>query len=433
MNKFIPILAFFIFDLGMRRTLLFLVFILIITSAISQNCTEVSYGSPALIPINDLGTGSWNGFMGGLYPNGSNTMPAAHASAGVQLAGQILPLDANGNPDLINGKIVFISIGMSNGTMEFSSFVQLGNADQNKNPKVKLVDCAEGGMTTSIISIVNMQKYGHYWDTTVFNRLIAAGVTNNQVQIIWFKEANAVGSPGPTPEVYSDSLKIQSKRIMNIIKLKFPNAKICYLASRIYAGYANTTLNPEPYSYWQGWTMKWMIEEQINNDPMLRYAGANPNSPWLCWGTYNWANGTTPRSDGLTWVCPTDFNTDGTHPSLAGRQKVANMLLNFLNHDTTACWYRVGGCQTITGIDDHQLTENILKIYPNPTIDKVSVECSEIQKSKMQIFNMIGECVIQRELNNTKSEIDVSILTKGVYIIKITGANTNFQKKLIKE
>ncbi len=325
-----------------------LLFVVLTNLASAQNCLQTTYGSPAYIPINDLGTGLWNGFMGGLYPNGSNIIPVGHKTAGMQQAGQIQPLDANGNPDPVNGKIGFISIGMSNATLAFSTFIPMGNADVLKNPKVQLADCAEGGMSAAKISLTNAPYYHHYWDTTVMNRLLNAGLTSQQVQVIWYKEADVVGNTSLSPQVYADSLIAGSKRIMNIIKTKFPNAKICYIASRIYAGYATSTLNPEPYSYWQGWAMKWMIESQINNDPLLQYAGAGANSPWLCWGTYNWANGTTPRSDGLTWDCPVDFSSDGTHPSVAGRQKVATKLLNFLDTDSTACWYRNGNCPVVS-------------------------------------------------------------------------------------
>jgi hypothetical protein len=69
-------------------------------------------GSP-IVPIPDLGTGSYLGSQGGLYPSGTNVRPAGHDSDGVALATGIQPLDANGNPDLVNGKYVLLSIGMS--------------------------------------------------------------------------------------------------------------------------------------------------------------------------------------------------------------------------------------------------------------------------------------------------------------------------------
>jgi hypothetical protein len=52
-----------------------------------------------------------------------------------------------------------------------------------------------------------------------------------------------------------------------------------------------------------------------------------------------WANGMTPRSDGLTWV-PGDFASDGTHPSTQGRRKVAEHLMRyFINSPHTQDWF----------------------------------------------------------------------------------------------
>lgn len=403
------------------KTILLFTFILIAPTVVAQNCGQISFGNPAYVPINDLKDGTWNGFMGGLYPNGSNLLPATHKKAGLQIASQIQPLDRNGFQDPINGKIVFISIGMSNTSMEFSTFIPMGNADINKKPEVKLVDCAEGGMSSDIISIVNAKSYRHYWDTTVVKKLAAAGVTNLQVQAIWYKEAYPVGNLSLSPQTYSDSLTIQSKRIMNIIKSKFPNAKICYVASRIYAGYAASALNPEPYSYWQGWAMKWMIEDQITNDPMLQYSGTRPNSPWLCWGTYNWANGTNASSDGLTWECPSDFNPDGTHPSLTGRQKVAARLLNFLNTDSVACWYRVGGCSSVMSSDGNRISEPDCKIYPNPTNGQLLF--SEVLYD-FEVYNNFGQVVVSKvKLANS---ISTQELTDGIYFIRTQKSTMKF-------
>src|SRR5215472_4179768 len=75
-------------------------------------------------PLNDLGNGTYLGFEGGLYENGSNVVPADHNEAGADLLPLVTP---------INGKIVFLGIGMSNATDEFSAFVQLANSDPAVN------------------------------------------------------------------------------------------------------------------------------------------------------------------------------------------------------------------------------------------------------------------------------------------------------------
>jgi len=157
--------------------------------------------------------------------------------------------------------------------------------------------------------------------------------------VIWFKEADA----GPTSgfPAYAQTLRDEFTAIMHVLVARFPNARVCYLASRIYAGYATSALNPEPYSYEQGFSCKWLIGDQIgglaalNCDPALGPVQA----PWCAWGTYNWANGLVPRSDGLVWACA-DFVSDGTHPAPSGRTKVAQALLDFLHADPIAgSWY----------------------------------------------------------------------------------------------
>ena len=68
----------------------------------------------------------------------------------------------------------------------------------------------------------------------------------------------------------------------------------------------------------------------------LDYGGP---APWLAWGAYLWANGTKPRSDGLVWQC-SDTQSDGTHPSATGQEKVAELLLKFFKVDQTAnTWF----------------------------------------------------------------------------------------------
>jgi hypothetical protein len=301
--------------------------------AAAQNCANTSVG---FTPLVDLGAGTYQGFQGGLYPGGVNARPIAHEVAGLAQAAQVVPRDAAGAPDMANGKIGFISIGMSNCVIHFNGFMSAAASDTSKSPRVVLANCAEGGQTAAILA----SPSASYWTTWVPGKLSAAGLSAAQVQVVWFLEADAQPSL-PFPQ---DALTLQSEftTIMGILRASYPNARVLYTASRIYAGYATTTLNPEPWAYQQGFANKWLVEDQINGDPALNF---DPNlgavvSPWLAWGPYMWADGLTPRSDGLTWVCPDDFNPDGTHPSTQGAAKNAAYLLDFMHNDSTAqSWY----------------------------------------------------------------------------------------------
>jgi hypothetical protein len=204
------------------------------------------------------------------------------------------------------------------------------NGTSYLNPKLSIINGAQGGQTIDIIINPNAE----FW-TIINQRLTSAGLTAKQVQAVWFKEAQANPSDTSFPS-YPDNLKGKFKTAMGVMKAKYENLKQCYLASRIYGGYATSTLNPEPFAYYSGWSLKWLIQDQINGDPDLNYKGLNANSPWLSWGPYLWADGINPRIDGLTWNCPADYAADGTHPSVAGRQKVAARLVDFFKTDEAA-------------------------------------------------------------------------------------------------
>ena len=131
-------------------------------------------------------------------------------------------------------------------------------------------------------------------------------------------------------------------KIVQVLADRFPNARLCYLSSRTYGGFATSNLNPEPYAYESGFAVKWLIEEQLKGNPAVNFdenKGA-VKSPWLSWGPYLWANGATQRAtDGFHYE-PTDFSSDGTHHSAAGSRKVGGRMLEFFQSDsTTKGWF----------------------------------------------------------------------------------------------
>jgi hypothetical protein len=286
-----------------------------------------------LKPLTELGTGRHQGFEGGLYPGGKNERPAAHEKAGLALAKKIQPLDRQGKPSA-NGKIVLLSVGMSNTTQEFSGFKRLANDDDSKNPRLVIVDGAQGSMTAAVIQHPDRGRGKDFWEE-VDERLRDAGVTRQQVQVAWIKEADA-GPRDPFPK-HAQTLRAELGRIVRLMHERFPNLKIVYLSSRICAAFAKTRLNPEPFAYETGFAVKWLIEEQLKGDMDLNYDPhvGKVQAPWLSWGPYLWTNGVAKRTDGLTYVQP-DFGPDGTHPSASGVAKVARQLLDFFKTDATA-------------------------------------------------------------------------------------------------
>jgi hypothetical protein len=297
-----------------------------------------------LIPLTDLGAEEYQEFKGGLYPDSKNERPAAHEAAGLELAKQVQPLDTDGKPSA-DGKVVLLSIGMSNTNQAFGGFMRVAKDDADINSQVVLVNGAQGGMTAALIQNVDVSRANatgqrvSYWPQ-VDNLLAQAGVTRAQVQAVWIKQADA--GPNEGFPKYAQKLQGELAKIVQLLHTRFPNLKLVYLSSRTYGGFAKTRLNPEPYAYESGFSVKWLIEQQIKGDPALNYdrAKGEVKAPWLSWGPYLWARGTDKRSDGFRYE-ESDFTpNDGTHESPAGQLKIGKQLLQFFKTDsTTRGWF----------------------------------------------------------------------------------------------
>ena len=299
----------------------------------------VAYGTWAaertgMTPLTEMGQALYKGQTGGLYGQGLNIVPDAHLAAAVAQSSLIQALDPNGQPSP-TGKIVLISLGMSNTTQEFLVFKTLADADPNKSAHLVIVDCAQGGQAAHEWAHPDPNRSP--W-MVMDRRLEQADVRPAQVQVAWIKQAQKNPAALGAFPAHAESLRDDLALILRALKARFPNLRIAYLSSRIYAGYATTALNPEPYAYESAFSVRWLIEDQANADPNLN---CDPNqgpvlSPLLLWGPYLWADGIQPRQgDGLVWLRQ-DLANDGTHPSTYGRQKVAEMLLSFFKTDPTA-------------------------------------------------------------------------------------------------
>jgi hypothetical protein len=300
-------------------------------------------------PLNDLGTGKYKGFTGGLYENGSNDIPKDHATDGLALAGQIKP---------VRGKFVFLSMGMSNAVIEFRVFQSMAESDGRINhSSMAIINGASGAMTACFwkFATENPVEKGcraprpipNQYDRVRDELLKPAGLAEDQVEVIWLKNADprpGVSLPSSDADAYLYEREIGE--MARAARARYPNLKLMFISSRVYAGYAAVPLNPEPYAYEYGFSVKWAVqaqEDQIRSGKVDPIAGdldyKKGGAPWIAWGPYLWADGDVPRSDGLTWKA-SEFQQDGTHPNKEGVNKVAKMMMDFFTGSEYAGWFR---------------------------------------------------------------------------------------------
>ena len=284
-----------------------------------------------LTPLTDLGAADrYEGEDGGLYGGGRNTPPEAHRLVAEAELAKVRPRNAAGAPD-DEGVIGFVAISMSNATMEFSRFKPVAEQSPLKSRRVVIVDCAQGGQAMAEW----VPAEGRPWEEAR-RRLAAAKVSSQQVQVAWVKLANK-GPSGSLAE-HGRKLERDTLAVLRNARAQFPNLRLVFLGSRIWAGNANGGLNPEPYAYESAFVVRWLIQKQMLGEREL----APDRAPVMLWGPYLWAEGTKGRKgDGLVWE-RADFSGDGVHPSEAGRQKVAELLLKFFTTDPLARPWFVG-------------------------------------------------------------------------------------------
>lgn len=313
-----------------------------------------------LLPLIDMKGYMYLGtYPGGLYPDQQNEMPASHYEAGLEMANSIEPLNTQGQPDP-NGKIIFTSIGMST-----TSSVFCGVADPNEsckvgslmsqvvnddliNDRLVFIDGADPGKTADEWEDPTLRAFRRVEE----EELTPFGHSELQVQVAWVKLASSQPAVS-LPNANSDALmlKRQIGNAMRALRSRYPNLKMVFFSSRVYGGYATSTINPEPYAYESGFATKWVIDAQIRQmheegapiDPVAGNLDYTSKAPWIAWGAYYWADGQRPRSDGMVWV-PDDLKGDGTHLAKQGIEKITAILLDFFKTSPhTRCWFLKNG------------------------------------------------------------------------------------------
>ena len=305
------------------------------------DCTVTNLG---IAPQNEMAFTTYASNKGGLYPNGSNTRPPAHEAAGIAIAIAIQPLETNGVVNTNTGKIGLLSLGMSNVTQEWATkgtntFKGQATNDPSVNPRVVIADGAIGGQDAALWTNLLATN----WSIIVTQRLVAAGLTTNQVQVVWLKQALKQPVAYGAFPAHAQALQAMEEQILRNAKALFPNLKLAYVSGRTRAYETNSSaLNPDPFAFESGFAVRWMIQDQLNATNNLNYDSSSGPvvAPWISWGPYLWADGLTPRSDNFIWQCA-DLEGDWTHPSTnGGVPKVATQLLAFFKTDPTATpWF----------------------------------------------------------------------------------------------
>lgn len=270
-----------------------------------------------------------------LYPidvaSGTPGRPAAYR-------GFPMALTDNGVPNItpVRGVIGVVCVGMSNAAMECDGYASRVNSvwRDSIHADVRVVNCAVGNH--AIERWIDSTYDATLWDSCRETRISAAGLSEDQVRVIYHKAANQFtlgpgGSPLPAyPDPDSDMARFQRNltAFSARVPLEFPSVQAVYTTSRSYGGWAPSAARGEPLSYEEGHALNaWLADHP------------SVEGVWYGWGPYIWAPSCSAGITNGSGLCyeRSDFVADGVHPSAAGVQKVSELIHRRLS---TAAWYR---------------------------------------------------------------------------------------------
>lgn len=84
-----------------------------------------------------------------------------------------------------------------------------------------------------------------------------------------------------------------------------------------------------------------------------------------------------------------------------------------------------------TVLSNEDFTINELKVYPNPVKDVINFSFHK-EITTVSIYNLIGQEVITKSLNSNQASIDITGLSAGTYMVKVTSNNKVKTLKVIK-
>ncbi|MCE3228112.1 MAG: C-terminal target protein [Bacteroidetes bacterium] len=130
--------------------------------------------------------------------------------------------------------------------------------------------------------------------------------------------------------------------------------------------------------------------------------------------TYTWSNAVQGNSIVISPAATVIYTVTGTDANGC--------------EDTTQITQAVSPC---TGIETNSNSENIVKLFPNPTSGKIIIESHKT--CKLEIYNTVGELIYTASIHEKINEVDLGEKAKGLYYFKMCGGFGTKIFKVVKE
>ncbi|WP_420573518.1 VPS10 domain-containing protein [Kordia sp.] len=84
-------------------------------------------------------------------------------------------------------------------------------------------------------------------------------------------------------------------------------------------------------------------------------------------------------------------------------------------------------------VNDNELASSAVQVYPNPTVDKnFTVKLNNLSgDTNILVYNVIGSVVKEIKTTSTEEKVDLTGVSRGLYLVKITNEGRSLTKKIV--
>tara|TARA_B110000261_G_scaffold28183_1_gene31667 strand:- start:1050 stop:1676 length:627 start_codon:yes stop_codon:yes gene_type:complete len=206
--------------------------------------------------------------------------------------------------------------------------------------------------------------------------------------------------------------------------------------------------NNNPYGSWSGISDDYTTAANTNNDGndgLYIFKTPAPSttsnafgqfdeeqgSPWDWWDnvTYGIQAEAVNGVPGLTSPAFFEANAILGNPNMSATN--GNLYLDTIQGYLNPRMYLTLGLGTASSINE--LIAQTTEIYPNPANNVLNIVSYTVGIDKINIYNLNGQLVLNKEVNNNQKTLNISSLESGIYIVDILSENTSVKRKLIIE
>ncbi len=373
---------------------------------LSINSASICQGSSATLSVSGATSYSWNTGAAG------NTLPVTPAATtAYTVTGTTLGCSATATASVFVENQPTVSIAAAQTTMCSGMSLTLTASGASS------YSWSGGATTNSLVVTPSVSTFYTVYGTNT----LCTGSTNIAITVM--APPPLLVSAIPVSVCQGNSATLTASGSYSSFVWAGPNGT---LSSTVVNPLLNTTYTVTAYGN-AGCNTSSMVSLPVNANPtptLLAIIDASCSTCPSGGATVTPSGGTAPYN--YTWT-PSGGNQNTINGLLPGCYTVTIADLNSCRTQTVACI-----STTVFTSLNKNAAGTTLHIYPNPAQHLVNIEHTG-RNFDCKLFDNLGRMVLQTQHHTDNAILDVSTLSKGVYLLEVTSGNNGIWKKLLIE